>query len=271
MMAACGKYRTDPHTCERLHKCIGKMGRRLDVKVTHVPLWVRSSRKRVAQRLVDYPVLLPSDWVDLLFSYGGHFFLGGRSLASPSTITEVEKELEEFWSRYRVIDKDFPMFHTVPNAEWKRCIPIAIHGDEGRGKAKMPVMVMAMQCVLPLMGKRTNMQGRPGLFKGLKSSCFLRSSYCTRLLYTLLPAPYTTGSFFKLLRVLTDNMNSLHEGRNVLWQQSYNTNPLLAGSIRWRNLLLPMDCDGDEGGLAIPSTRICFEQWLQLQEKVPHV
>ena len=172
MLAACGKTRTDPHTCDRLDKCIGKMGRRLDVKVSHVALWTRSSRKRVAQRLVNYPVLLPSDWVNLLFSYGGHFFLGGRSLASPGTLTEVETELEEFWSRYHVIDKDFPMFQTVPKAEWKRSIPIALHGDEGRGKAKSPVMVMSIQCILPLVGKQTNMQGFPGFLKRSSVSSF---------------------------------------------------------------------------------------------------
>ena len=136
------------------------MGRRLNVKKSSVELWVRSSRKRLAQRLVNYPVLLPSDWVDLLFSYGGHFFLGGRSLESQDTLKEVEAELDQFWTRYRVIDESFPMFHDLAREEWKRCIPIAIHGDEGRGKAKAPVMVISFQCILPLVGKQTNMQGR---------------------------------------------------------------------------------------------------------------
>ena len=136
-------------------------------------LWVRTSRKRLAQRLVHYPVLLPSDWVNTLFNCGGHFFLGGRSLESRDTLRDVGAELDQFWRRYRIIDESFPMFADVPEHEWKRSIPVALHGDEGRGKAKTPVMVVSLQCILPLVGKKTNMQGCLGSWRLVWLSCVI--------------------------------------------------------------------------------------------------
>ena len=40
---------------------------------------------------------------------------------------------------------------------------------------------------------------------------FIRPSMCTRLLYTVLPSPYTQQSFHRLLSQLTKDLNSLQE------------------------------------------------------------
>ena len=97
-----------------------------------------------------------TDWVDCIFRHGGHFFVGGRSLDNAK---EFGVELHNFWENYKVVDPDFAFFGAYPQSEWKRSIPIAIHGDEGRGKAKNPIMVITLQVLLPITGKRTNMQG----------------------------------------------------------------------------------------------------------------
>ena len=226
-MAKCGKSKTDPHTCSNLHRLLAKSGKLLDVKISTLPLWIRYSRKRPQQALVKYPVLRMTDWVDCIFRHGGHFFLGGQSMDNAEAFGG---QLYNFWENYQVVDPDFAFFREYPKAEWNRSIPIAIHGDEGRGKAKNPVMVVTVQILLPISGKKTNMQGclisdlsgfifslvnyyvhwRKGYMIPKPSYC-QRPSMCTRLLYTVLPSPYTRDSFQRLLRLLTDDLKSLQE------------------------------------------------------------
>ena len=74
-------------------------------------------------------------------------------------VDQFGKELETFWKNFKVADPGFRFTQETPQAEWCRCIPIALHGDEGRGKAKQPVMVISVQTVLPLTEGKSNMKG----------------------------------------------------------------------------------------------------------------
>lgn len=148
--------------CRNLHHVIEKTGKKLAVKVQTVPLWVRYSRKRPQQAFVNYPVLKITEWARYIFNTGGHFFLGGRSMDHLPT---VRQELRVFWQRYRAIDPTFPPLQTWPAGDprWEFNIPIAIHGDEGRGRGKQPIMILSAQPVLPLHMHSTNMRGCLGL------------------------------------------------------------------------------------------------------------
>lgn len=156
LMAKCGKSKSDPHACSNLHRLLMKTGKMLDVKISSIPLWIRYSRKRPQQALVNYPILRMTDWVDSIFRHGGHFFLGGRALDESESFLQ---DLHKFWENYRVVEPDFPFFQNVPKKEWKTCIPLAIHGDEGRGRSKSPIMIVTVQAIMPLVGKKTNMKG----------------------------------------------------------------------------------------------------------------
>ena len=103
--------------------------------------------------LVNYPILRMVDWANTIFSRGGHFFLGGHSLENPEPF---QQELQRFWERFQVTDPNFPI---PQKSEWSKCIPIAVHGDEGRGRLKSPIMIITVQPILPLIGCKTNMQG----------------------------------------------------------------------------------------------------------------
>lgn len=83
-------------------------------------------------------------------------FLGGNPLGKSN---HFRQDLREFWERYKVVEPDLSFFGTVPECEWDTCIPLAIHGDEGRGKAKSPLMVVTTQVIMPLSEKKSNMQG----------------------------------------------------------------------------------------------------------------
>lgn len=156
LMAKCGKSRKDPHVCTNLHNLLAKTGKMLDVKISSIPLWIRYSRKRPQQALVNYPILRMNDWVDTIFRHGGHFFLGGKPLDESMLFRQ---QLRDFWKNYRVVEPEFPSFRTVPETEWETCVPLAVHGDEGRGKGKSPIMVVTVQVIMPLDGEKTNMKG----------------------------------------------------------------------------------------------------------------
>ena len=44
-----------------------------------------------------------------------------------------------------------------PGRNWVKLF--LVHGDEGRGRQKQPVMVMATQTIIPLQSKKLNMAG----------------------------------------------------------------------------------------------------------------
>ena len=161
-LAKTGKSKKDSHVCSNLHRVIEKTGKKLPVKIKTVPLWVRYSRKRPQLAFVNYPVLRITEWARYIFDSGGHFFLGGRSMDHLPT---VRQELREFWERYRVIDPTFAPLQTwaAGDPRWEFNIPIALHGDEGRGRGKQAIMILSVQPVLPLHMHSTNMRGRLGL------------------------------------------------------------------------------------------------------------
>ena len=134
-----------------------KLGNNYRWKVSTVRLWVRTSRRRVHLIPTNYPVLRIRDWVDCIFRHGGHFFLGGNTL--DDNAKAFRGELDRFWRNYRKIDPTFPFFRDNSECCYEHCIPIALHGDEGRGRAKQPILVMSVQPLLPLNDGKTNMQG----------------------------------------------------------------------------------------------------------------
>ena len=103
-----------------------------------------------------HPVLKLSDWAATVFKSGGHFFMRGQSMDSAS---EFSLELRDFWGKYSKNEPQHPFFEKVPNPDhWGEYIPVMIHGDEGRGRQKQPVLVIAYQPVLPLKEEKSNMK-----------------------------------------------------------------------------------------------------------------
>lgn len=58
---------------------------------------------------------------------------GRLDLIMPKNSWEASKlELEKYRQRFSQQYPDFEMFRTVPREQWQFCIPIKLHGDEGR-------------------------------------------------------------------------------------------------------------------------------------------
>jgi len=191
----------------------------------------RARKKPVAP--VRLPILKPSDWAKCSFSRGGHFFLGGKDDLTQAE--QVGDTLQTFWERWKETDPDFCLYKDFPDKRaWRTAVPVAVHGDEGRGRLKRPVLVVSVQSIIPIKDFKTNMQGflvwisasrflryypclkmmfpvevKLGLFIFWNQHVF-RSSMCTRLLYAVLPSPYTQDNVTTILEELTSDLLDLY-------------------------------------------------------------
>ncbi|CAE7455803.1 unnamed protein product [Symbiodinium sp. CCMP2592] len=126
-----------------------KLGYTLPVHIDFVETPVRVVHKgKPSKTNMSFPVIKPSSWLSYSLSVGGEAFLGGCCLDAESAYSTM---LESFWSNYQSSHPDCPCF---TRDDWcpSRTVPICIHGDEGRGKAKHPIMVLSIQPVVGWKG-----------------------------------------------------------------------------------------------------------------------
>ncbi len=112
-----------------------------------VPVRGKSRYKHIEQTRL-WPILLLSDWVRTSFEnpYGGFFFLGGHRLHQLDIVKEM---LRRFWNKHKVVDS------TINPPHPEVTIPFFLHGDEGRGQAKDPVLVLAAQPIIGWTGEES--------------------------------------------------------------------------------------------------------------------
>ena len=122
-----------------LHAYIHKKDKTLPVPITSVmtPVKTRVSRRFATARR-PWPVLHLSSWIKTGMEadqFAGFFLLNGFKL---DNLAQAEDNLELFWDRYKSVDPNTP-----PNP--RRTLPFYVHGDEGRGQVKRPVLVISFQ------------------------------------------------------------------------------------------------------------------------------
>lgn len=64
-------------------------------------------------------------------------------------VSLAEEMFEEFWTRYQRVDT------MISPAQPRRTIPVFVHGDEGRGLVKRPIMVVSIQPIIGSSGENT--------------------------------------------------------------------------------------------------------------------
>jgi len=122
------------------------------------PVWVRQLRPKVKELQLLYPMIALKDWASYLLNNQAHFLLGGFALRQSKEYMEM---FTRFWTRYEKLDPLHPIFTHHPQNVWGRCVPYLLHGDEGRGKAKVPIMVQSFQMLIGPNGEETtNMSGQ---------------------------------------------------------------------------------------------------------------
>jgi len=124
-----------------LFSFIHQKNKTLEVHISSVTVPVRgASRHKHKEQMRPWPVLYFSDWVKTTFAdpYNGYFLLGGYKIHQEQHVTNM---LKNFWERYQFVD-------TISTAFPSKTVPYFLHGDEGRGQCKRPVMILSAQPVL---------------------------------------------------------------------------------------------------------------------------
>ena len=106
---------------------------------------VNKGRPRTVE--TAFPVILPSSWLRYSLHVGGEAFLGGHPLDAEDAYCNM---LADFWQNYAAINPECAVFKRPDYSREfaSRLIPMAVHGDEGRGKAKHPIMILSVQPVI---------------------------------------------------------------------------------------------------------------------------
>ena len=140
--------------CRNLNNLIEKSARALRLPISTTPAPIKTSRRGrpLKSKVVDYPLLRPPDWMQCIFRAGGHFLLAGQSLDEIESFGDTH---QAFWSRYSAMEPQFMFEGNV-----RMAIPYALHGDEGRGQGKKPVLVLSLQPLITSADmSKTNMSG----------------------------------------------------------------------------------------------------------------
>ena len=157
LLAKCAREDNDKNTCQKLHTLLAKPGFSLQVNIDHTNVNIKHPRKRKLLE-VAWPVLNLSSWVrHIMEVQGGQLLLAGSHISQSHL---WKRDLQEFWDLYRAIDPTHPVYSSGMEADHCITIPFLLHGDEGRGRTKQPVLVISFQGLFSHHGKcRTNMSG----------------------------------------------------------------------------------------------------------------
>lgn len=148
-LASVGKYDRHRSNCSRgLHGFIHRTGRTLRVQIDAVQTPIKiSHRRKVGTR--PWPVCYLSSWCKVCMEdrkYAGFFLLGGHHVYND--VEKIESMLLNFWNRYLRVD---PQEEMPPSPE--RTIGFYIHGDEGRGQGRRPLLIISFQPIIPWCGE----------------------------------------------------------------------------------------------------------------------
>ena len=148
----------DKNICRNLHRLLSSSHYTLQVEIQNAEVSIRHTRTRKL-RQVPWPVMKLSSWVrHVMEDQGGQLLLAGNHISQDHLWKPV---LTQFWNFYEGVDPMHPTFqHSLPRA----CtLPVFVHGDEGRGRSKQPVLIISFQGLLSHLGvHRLNESGLQG-------------------------------------------------------------------------------------------------------------
>ena len=124
---------------------------------------VRARWPKRKPETVEYPVIALTSWANCLLREHPRYLLGGCDTLDPNIFT---KTLKKFWSLYEQSDSSHPCFQDFSAEERGFMIPFAIHGDEGRGRNKVPTLVISYQGIIS--GRGMNVTTTKGFLACIK-------------------------------------------------------------------------------------------------------
>ena len=147
------------NVCRNLHRLLKRSGLQYPVPLTWVPVTVKLRKPKPHNETLDWPILKLSDWVRVLVEHNPEHILGGMRLEEVDGWT---MQFTSFWESYRSINAAHPVF--LEGLDLGKCVPYALHGDEGRGLRFKPYLVESFQPCIGVRGLQyTNESGPRGL------------------------------------------------------------------------------------------------------------
>ena len=145
--------------CRNLHRLIDKSGTQYPVPLTWTDVTVRLRKPQPHHDVVKWPTIKLSDWARVLVECTPEFILGGLQLEDVDGWTSM---FSSFWESYRSINGSHAVFSQ--GLDLGKCLPYAVHGDEGRGLRFKPYLVESWQPLIGVHGLScTNESGPLGL------------------------------------------------------------------------------------------------------------
>ena len=138
------------NAARNLHNFLHRNGKTLPVDISTVNLQIRRPKKGGGEIVTDYPLIYLSSWMKYILQSGGEFLLGGWTTDQPDNYKQM---FSRFWDRYQFVNADHAIYSEKSSEQRAFTIPVAVHGDEGRGLAKQPVLVESYQPILPGSGE----------------------------------------------------------------------------------------------------------------------
>ncbi|CAL1145148.1 unnamed protein product [Cladocopium goreaui] len=175
--------RTKTNVDRNLRRCIHKAGVTMPVDFVLVPTTVQILKPKLRIDNVFWPTLSMKSWVSVLAESCPQVLLGGFRLEESEKWRNL---FGWFWDRFEGVDRGHPIYEF--GCDRTCCIPIMVHGDEGRGLRSQAFMVESWQFVISHLGPfTTNTSGH---------------SFTSRLLFTCISSKLFDGE--KTLRDLND-------------------------------------------------------------------
>ena len=144
--------------CRNLHRLLAHADFTLQVEISNITISVRHTRSRKIMD-IPWPTMTLTSWVRFVMQkQGGQILLSGHHI---SQVGLWKRALKQFWDLYQSVDPDHPTFiHALD----RTCtLPYFLHGDEGRGRSKQPLLVVSFQGIFSHYGdNHLNESGFPG-------------------------------------------------------------------------------------------------------------
>lgn len=146
---ACTK-RVKGNVDRNLRRVIHKAGVSLHVEFVLIPTTIQLKKPRLRTVPVYWPCFCMKSWILVLLQKFPQFVLGGFKMEEE---TQWRALFSWFWDIYHQYDPTHPVYEN--DFDKSLAIPIATHGDEGRGARNTPFMVQSFQFVISYQGPAT--------------------------------------------------------------------------------------------------------------------
>ena len=120
----------------------------------------------------EVPYLSPVDFFQFLLGKAPELLMGGAE-----SIHQGECQLHSFWECYRKSHGEHEIFSQCSASELKNVVPVALHGDEGRGLRRGNTCVMSAEAVIGVDSHSNAVLRRP---RGHCDQCYVNEPAAKR-------------------------------------------------------------------------------------------